>query len=105
MEYLSNLEDDPEEDEPELEPETPGLTPGRAGIASQDFEYRTENLDSVQVADGTTLAGRLNQAAEDGWSLVTLLPLGGTTVVLLRRHRRPGPSRRGPVGFVAAGSS
>ena len=97
-------EDDPEE-EPDA-PDEPGdgsAQPGGAipsvAFPTREWEYSTQNLSVVQMADGTTLVQTLKDAAGEGWELDQVLEAGDKRVLLLRRPKRQSrESRR--VGFA-----
>lgn len=99
----THLEEEPD-DEPD-EPEQPadGAAPTThvpsVGMPSREWEYSTEVLTLVQVADGTTLVKVLQTAAADGWELAEVVDGGEKRVLLMRRSKRSSrESRR--VGFA-----
>ena len=102
---------EPDED-PEYEPEdspaasaTLMASPARSNSSGdRDYEYRTEVLTVVEVADGKTLAARLIAAAADDWHFVQVIDAGDRRVVLFRKAKKTERERRS-VGFAPPGRS
>jgi len=98
------FEEDPDFDDDDDDMDfAPAASPHRAIVpppdGTREYEFRTELLTSAEVTDGSTLAGRLNQASADGWDLVDIINAGDRYAVLLRRVKRPERSAR-QVGFT-----
>jgi hypothetical protein len=99
------LEEEPEPDEePDEEPDTASTTtstlvPSVGPNGGREFEFRTDLITAAEVVDGTTLAGQLTKASEDGWDLVDIINAGERYAILLRRAKKSERNSR-PVGFT-----
>jgi Protein of unknown function (DUF2510) len=65
------------------------------------FEY-----DSVSASayDATSLVGKLNEKASDGWEVVSIVPTGGEVTAFLRRTASAGSDGQGAAGSEAEGA-
>lgn len=104
---------DPEQlpDEPDEDPDNDddavsaaGPAPKVADSADREWEFKTETLELSEVSDGKTLAGKLTDAAGDGWHLATVVDAGDKRVLVLRRPKKPERKQR-VVGFTPPGRS
>jgi hypothetical protein len=103
-----HAEEIPEPDEPDEPDEEPERTADAAtalaaplaslGFPAREFEFKTEAISAVQLADGTTLAARLTEASQEGWDFVQVVEAGEKRFLLLRRVKR-GERKSRPVGF------
>jgi hypothetical protein len=92
-------EEEPEEPDEAVTVGGATMVPRVAPAAVREFEYRTELLTDAEVADGKTLAERLNAASKDGWDLVEVIGVRDIHAVLLRRPKTVERESR-PVGFA-----
>ena len=93
------VEEEPDDPEEVVAVAGPTALPTVAPGGGREFEYRTELLTDAEVADGKTLAERLNVASKDGWDLVEVIGVRDIHAVLLRRPRTVERESR-PVGFA-----
>jgi Protein of unknown function (DUF2510) len=65
------------------------------------FEY-----DSVSASayDATSLVGKLNEKASDGWEVVSIVPTGGEVTAFLRRTASAGSDGQAAAGSEAEGA-
>jgi hypothetical protein len=96
-------EEDPDEDPDEPDQPADGVAPTShvpsVGLPAREWEYSTEVLTLVQVADGSTLVKFLQTSATEGWELADVIDGGEKRVLLMRRSKRSSQESR-RVGFA-----